>query len=251
MYETYWKLQEPAFSLAPDPRFLYLGESHEDALLLLHHFATRRNGFMRLTGDPGTGKSVLLRRLLQFRRDDLRSVLVSAGGDRSSISTRILRQLSEDGSESDLDGRLRALYELGRKVVVALDGWSRASAEDASELIRLARNHENVAILLAGPDGGSGRITTPSALEVRISGFKSEETAAMIQHRLRTAGFAGDEPPFTEEALAEVDALAAGNPRLAVQWADHALFYGFNHNLTRLDGAAMRSLERSLGHEAA
>lgn len=53
MYEAYWGLQEPPFSLTPDPRFLYLSRAHEDALMMLHYAVTRNKGAAMLCGDIG------------------------------------------------------------------------------------------------------------------------------------------------------------------------------------------------------
>ena len=74
MYESHYGLQEPAFSLTPDPRFFWLSETHQEGLSTLCYAITRRKGFMLLTGEVGTGKSTLLRAALERIPRDLLDV---------------------------------------------------------------------------------------------------------------------------------------------------------------------------------
>ena len=64
MYESFFGLREAAFDLTPDPRFLWLSETHEEGLAALFYGITRRKGFVLLTGEVGTGKTTLLRAAL-------------------------------------------------------------------------------------------------------------------------------------------------------------------------------------------
>src|SRR5574342_1320962 len=64
MYERFFGLREPAFSLTPDPRFLWPSETHQEGYAALYYGITRRKGFLLLTGDVGTGKTTLLRAVL-------------------------------------------------------------------------------------------------------------------------------------------------------------------------------------------
>src|SRR5450432_3317634 len=66
MYEAYWGLTEPPFSLTPDPRFLYMSRGHEDALMMLHYAITRNKGAAMLSGDIGLGKTTISRKLLDL-----------------------------------------------------------------------------------------------------------------------------------------------------------------------------------------
>ncbi|HCE01087.1 MAG TPA: ATPase, partial [Armatimonadetes bacterium] len=66
MHETYWGLTEQPFSLTPDPRFLFLSRSHEDALMMLHYAITRNKGAAMLSGDIGLGKTTISRKLLEL-----------------------------------------------------------------------------------------------------------------------------------------------------------------------------------------
>ena len=65
MYEEFYHFGQPPFTLAPDPRFLYRSESHEHAITLLMQAIRRKEGFIVLTGDIGTGKTTICRALLQ------------------------------------------------------------------------------------------------------------------------------------------------------------------------------------------
>ena len=65
MYETYWGLNEPPFTLTPDPRFLYMSRAHEDALMMLHYAITRNKGAAMLAGEIGLGKTTITRKLLE------------------------------------------------------------------------------------------------------------------------------------------------------------------------------------------
>src|SRR5690348_4578103 len=66
MHEAYWGLNEPPFSLTPDPRFLYLSRAHEDALMMLHYAISRNKGAAMLSGDIGLGKTTISRKLLEL-----------------------------------------------------------------------------------------------------------------------------------------------------------------------------------------
>ena len=74
MYESFFSLHEPAFSMTPDPRFLYLSETHEEGLAALCYGIARRKGFILLTGEVGAGKSTLLRTALHRISEDVLDV---------------------------------------------------------------------------------------------------------------------------------------------------------------------------------
>src|SRR5882757_5195323 len=65
MYEEFYGLTEKPFSLTPDPKYLYRSESHANAFELLQYAIQRREGFVVITGDIGTGKTTVCRALLQ------------------------------------------------------------------------------------------------------------------------------------------------------------------------------------------
>ena len=76
MYETFFGLREPAFSLTPDPRFLWPSETHEEGFAALDYGITRRKGFLLLTGEVGAGKTTLLRAVLEQIPTEIEIALV-------------------------------------------------------------------------------------------------------------------------------------------------------------------------------
>ena len=85
MYESFYGLREPAFSLAPDPRFLWPSDTHEEGLAVLTYGITRRKGFMLLTGEVGTGKTTLLRAALDRIPSDTEVALVMNTSELSPL----------------------------------------------------------------------------------------------------------------------------------------------------------------------
>src|SRR5262245_40149460 len=76
MYESFFGLREPAFSLTPDPRFLWPSETHQEGFATLYYGITRRKGFLLLTGAPGAGKTTLLRAAIDQIPSEVDTALV-------------------------------------------------------------------------------------------------------------------------------------------------------------------------------
>ena len=77
MYEAFFGLREKPFSLSPSPRFLYLSEGHKEALALLKYGVLERQGFILLTGEVGTGKTTMVRTLLDSLDSSVKYVHLS------------------------------------------------------------------------------------------------------------------------------------------------------------------------------
>ena len=104
MYERYFCLPEPAFSPTPDPRFLWLSETHEEGLAALRHGIARHTGFVLLTGGIGAGKTTLLRAAL-------RGVSKGAGG--AAVTALVVKEY-RDGT--------RMLLRLFGEMILTMDG---------------------------------------------------------------------------------------------------------------------------------
>src|SRR5438045_7668020 len=92
MYETYYGFTEKPFSLTPDPKYLYRSQSHGDAFDLLQYAIRRREGFVVVTGDIGTGKTTLCRALLeQIDRTTFTALVLNAFMSEEDLLKRILQ----------------------------------------------------------------------------------------------------------------------------------------------------------------
>ena len=74
MYLTHYHFKEKPFSISPDPKFLWLGEKHKEALATLKYGILEDKGFLLLTGDIGTGKTALIKAILKISKEKLKSV---------------------------------------------------------------------------------------------------------------------------------------------------------------------------------
>ena len=90
MYEEYYGFTEKPFSLTPDPKYLFKSASHANAFELLQYAIRRREGFVVITGDIGTGKTTLCRALLEQidRKTFTRAGAQSVPGGRRSVAAR-------------------------------------------------------------------------------------------------------------------------------------------------------------------
>src|SRR5438309_7319875 len=114
MYLNHFGLEKNPFSLTPDPRYLFLTNKHREALAALLFAVTERKGFMVMTGDAGTGKTTLIRKLLssipltcaQF------SVIVNPALTRSELLESVLMDFGEQDIGPSKAVRLSLLKKL-------------------------------------------------------------------------------------------------------------------------------------------
>jgi general secretion pathway protein A len=148
MYEAYWGLTEPPFTLTPDPRFLYMSKEHEDALVMLHYTITRNRGAGMLVGDIGLGKTTLSRKLLELLDPVTYKIVLIVNPMLTPIQLlqEILHQLGIPLNSRNrqvlvqhLFDHLLQLYEHGQRVVLIVD---------EAHLIRSAATFEELRLLL-------------------------------------------------------------------------------------------------------
>lgn len=269
MYEAYWGLQEPPFSLTPDPRFLYLSRGHEDALMMLHYAITRNKGAAMLCGDIGLGKTTVSRKLLEYLDPNqfkivlivnpiltpvqiMQEILSQLGTESQSRNRQVLVQLIHDV--------LIGMYERGQRVVLIIDEAhlirSTATLEELRLLLNCQMNDQFlINLLLLGQLELKPKLDKVPALQQRIAirytikPLDVQETGAMIEHRLRTAGYTGEQSPFTPDAIYEVHKFSQGVPRLISQAADNALLIGSMQKAKRIDGYTMHAVLDEAGGE--
>jgi general secretion pathway protein A len=259
MYLPFYGLAEKPFSITPDPRYLYLGGRHAEALAHLVYGITEAGGFIQLTGEVGTGKTTMIRSLLARRPDNAEIALVL--NPRMS-ETEFLQTVCEElgiavpeaarGSMKELTGllnqRLLQAHAAGRRVVLIVDEAQNLTP-DLLERVRLLSNLETetqklLQIILIGQPELRDMLARNDLRQLaqRITGryhldpLSREETTAYVKHRLRIAGATHE--IFTRSALAELHRASGGVPRLINIIGDRALLGGFTED-RHVQSAAM------------
>jgi len=246
VYLEYYKLQEPPFNITPDPRFLFFSRQHQEAFDHLLFGIRERKGFIQLTGEVGTGKTTVCRRLLEELGPNYKTALIlNPFLSASQLLRAIAHELGLSPRRTDRLSILHALnnYVLdevnaGNDVVLLFDEAQNLSHE-LLELIRLLSNLEThnqklLQICLIGQPELREKLADPSLRQLRqritiryhLGPLTCEETNEYINRRLVLAG-ANGVPQFEEAAVRRVHQHSGGIPRLINAVCDKALLAGF------------------------
>jgi len=243
MYTSFFGLNEKPFSITPDPRYLYLSERHAEALAHLIYGVKESGGFIQLTGEVGTGKTTLVRSLLQQLPDfaDVAVVLnsqLSRVEFLSSICEELHVPLPEQRNSikaltDALNVFLLRNHGQGRRTILIVDEAQNLRVE-VLEQVRLLTNLETakqklLQIILIGQPELRELLARNDMRQLaqRITGryhlepLSRDETTAYIEHRLKVAGAIG--PIFSVGAKRELFRLSGGVPRMINVIADRAL----------------------------
>lgn len=275
MYEEYYGFVQSPFTLAPDPRFLYLSESHHDAIRALLHSIRRREGFIVLTGDIGTGKTTLCRALLEqldqtvftslvlnpFVSVDelLREVLLDYGiVSRDAVRSGRLASATRYELITTLHDFLLSLVPIGGSGVLIIDEaqhLSREVLEHIRVLSNLETNHSkliqivlvgqlNLLDILAGSD--MRQLDQRVSLRATLKPLTRGEVESYVSHRLTVAR--GTRPvTFAPQALARIHALTGGIPRVVNLLCDKALAIGAERGATLITTEIVQAAAGPLG----
>lgn len=254
MYLEYFNLERPPFQLAPDSSFLYMSKPHARALAYMKYTVLNRDGFAVVTGAIGSGKTIVLERLLDSLDD---SVIVARIHQTQLSEVEFLQHLatvlgikSPQGSKVELIEKLnRYLADQGRRrrsVLLVVDE-SQNLGTTALEEIRLLSDGESsrnkvLSVILVGQPELADRLADPALeqLEQRIRlrfhlrPLSAAETGEYIRHRLEIAGWRGEDL-FPEDVVEQVHRYTGGVPRLINVLCDTVLLAAFidkTHTLT-------------------
>lgn len=259
MYESFFGLRERPFDLAPNPRFLYLTKRHREALSHLRYGLTTPRGFTVILGDAGTGKTTLIRAVLdELEPDTVECVLLSnptltrsefleflttgfrLGPESRASKTRLLEELRHH-----LEARQRA----GQLTALVLDE-AQSLPYELLEEVRLLSNIEASSakllnVVLAGQPELADRLNDPTlrqlkqrvSLRCEIGPLDLTDTAAYVAGRLRIAG-GNPLEIFSREAVTTIHEASRGLPRTVNVVCDNALIGGF--------AAQVRPVSRSI-----
>lgn len=232
MFLDFYHLREQPFGVAPDPAYLYLSQTHREALASLSYGIKADRGFMALIAEPGMGKTTLLYQLLEELRDSARTVfLFQTQCDSREFFRYLLNELGVDSSQMGLVAMHNKLNEVlfkemlaGRRFVLVVDE-AHNLGESVLETTRLLSNFERpntklLQVVLSGQPPLAAKLAQPGLLQLRqrismlsrLKPLSAAETADYIEHRLKVAGYSGG-TLFTPPALALIAEQSQGIPR--------------------------------------
>jgi general secretion pathway protein A len=248
MYKRFYNLQRNPFEITPDPSFLFPTKRHNEALAALYYGVSRHKGFVVMTGEVGTGKTLLIRCLLHLLH---RSSVNYAYVFNSRLApTEFLQYIAGDfrlatagKTKSELLLELSSFvigrFQKGLTTVLVVDEAHHLSV-DVLEEIRLLTNLETpqeklLQILLVGQPELDAKLDSHElrqlkqriALRSTLSPLDLDETDGYIRRRLQLAGSADPGVLFPVETVAEVHRHSRGFPRLINTLCENALIHGY------------------------
>ena len=268
MYYSYYGLKENAFKITPDPRFLFLSETHKEALAALVYGLEEGHTFLLLTGEVGTGKTIVLE---SFRANVDKNVKVILLANPTLSSDEFFYILTRRfGLEGDSLNKARLLDHLETagddKVkktphTLLIFDEAQALSHDLFEEIRLLSNLNPsiLQIFLVGQPEMKERLALKEykSLDQRI-GIRCDlrpmdrsETEAYIQHRLKVAGTNNYRAIFRKDALDLIFTCTGGIPRVINNLCDQVLITGFAQNVRQIPAHIVKkTIDALTGMEA-
>ena len=262
MYHKFFDLREPAFSIAVNPRFLYMSKQHREALIHLL-FGVKGGGFVCLTGEVGTGKTTIIQRLIKRLPENTDiAIVLNPMADAADMLYTICDELKVDYQSSleaankQSGGRpesLKPVYDAlnafllknhrdGRNTVLLIDEAQLLNAE-ALEQVRLLTNLETTTkkllqIILVGQPELNSLLAEPRLRQLaqritarfHLRALNYEETEAYIHHRWTVAGGDLRKLPFVPNAIKTIHQMSEGIPRKINLLCERSLIGAYAHN---------------------
>ncbi len=247
MYQSFYGFSEMPFNITPDPKFLYLSPTHQEALQHLKFGVEQRKGFIVVIGEVGCGKTTLCRRFLN-ELDPARydtALILNPRITETQMLKAVLTDLGETKlarSQNDLVAQMNRVLldriEKGRDIVLIIDEAQNLKFE-VLEQIRLLSNLETdkqklLQIVLMGQPELKDVLARDELRQLRqrilvhyeLHPLSAVDVAHYIQHRLSLAGGNG-RPSFTRWALRKLHKGSGGIPRILNNLCDKALLAAF------------------------
>lgn len=261
MYHSYFGLDEQAFSIAVNPRYLYMSTQHREALAHLL-YGVSSGGFVMLTGEVGTGKTTIIRCLLEQLPDhaDLAIVMNPSASARDLLCSICdefgVTYAADESSLKVLTDKLSEFlvenHRQGRKTIVLIDE-AQLLRISTLEQVRLLTNLETntqklLQIILVGQPELNELLAKPALrqLSQRITAryhlrpLSVEETEAYIKHRLAVAGMPPGRQPFPPKIVRRVHQISRGIPRIINVLCDRMLLGAYSREATQIDADICR-----------
>jgi len=269
MYETFWGLKEKPFENTPDPRFMYYSKRHEEALMRLLYAIKEEKGAAMLTGDYGSGKTILSRIVIdELIKGKVYEAALITHPCLTPIQfiQEIIYQLKNEYTKGSKPQLLHMMQEIiyknfnsGKKTVILIDEAQIVKEKETFEELRLFLNFQLnnkflITLILIGQPELLKKIVAIPQLEQRLGikyhlvGLDHAETEEYIKHRLTIAGARRD--VFTSDAIDVIYNYSGGLPRKINNVCDMCLLIGFGQEVKAVDKGLTENVVADLDTEA-
>ena len=266
VYLDFFGFNEKPFDLTPDPKYLYLSAKHKEVLAHLVFGLQENNGFLKIVGEVGTGKTTIIRSFLRELREGFHFAYIFHpcvnGLELLQSINEELGLPSKSNSKKELIHDLRRFLlmqrQLNHRVVVIIDEAQNLDTAVLEEL-RLLSNLETeteklIQIVLIGQPELEALLSRPELRQLKqritiqweLKPLNLEETRGYIQHRLNVAGGKG-KIRFEKSAVDLLFRYTQGIPRLINVMADRALLIAYTLNTKRISSRVIREAARDIG----
>ena len=264
MYRSHYHLIEKPFQISPDPRFLWLGEKHREALAVLKYGVVNKQGFLLLTGEVGTGKTTLINALVNDLGDDtivavvpnpnldtieFFNIIANAFKIRKEFATKFdfLRMFSY---------YLNKFHEYNKNLLLIIDEAQQIPKHLLEEIRMLSnierQNTKLINIFFVGQNEFNDLLLSENcrALRQRITltynmePLTHDETKDYIHYRMQVAGAAQE--VFTATATHQIYKYSQGIPRLINILCDRALLTGYVKGITIIKSSIIKECAKEL-----
>jgi general secretion pathway protein A len=265
MYEKFYNLKEKPFQIVPNPSYLYMSSVHENAVTYLEYGLMENVGFILLTGEVGTGKTTLVRHIMdQFEAEKDIAVIFNTNVSADELICLVLQSFELEPEPGTKTKNIETLYQFliqkyaqNRPVLLIIDEAQNLS-DEAIEEVRMLSNLQGddqslIQIMLVGQPELKVRLKKPGhnafsqriAVNFYLSGLTDAETESYITHRLNKAG--GDPGIFTPKAIEKIHHASKGIPRTINLLCDAALVYGFGYEFETIDAPVIEQVIKDKG----
>ena len=271
MYTSYYGFSIKPFQLNPDPRFFFGSSGHSRAMAYLRYGLSQSEGFIVITGDIGTGKTMLVKSLFQELDSSnvIAAQLVTTQLEADDLLRLVVAAFNlpyEDSNKASLLRRfeefLRDAARQGKRILLVVDEAQNLPARSLEELRMLSNfqvadspllqsfllGQESFRATLQGP--GMEQLRQRVIASCHLNPLSVQETRDYIEHRLRVAGWQGN-PHFDDEAYPAIYQHTQGVPRRINVFCDRLLLYGYLEELTVITEATVNVVGKELSQEKA
>jgi MSHA biogenesis protein MshM len=248
MYLYHFGIRELPFTLTPNTSYYYALPAHKEALQVLIHALKSGEGFIKVTGEVGTGKTLICRKILNeipdyFVTAYIPNPYLSPDELRRAVANELEVELSSHTDQQEftqkIQEKLIAIHQQGQSAVLIIDE-AQALPLDSLEVLRLFTNLETesrklLQVVLFGQPELDEKLTNPEIRQLRqritfsyaLKTMNSDQLYYYVQHRIRVAGFKGNMDLFSRKVCKRLHAATQGTPRLVNVLCHKALMLAY------------------------